>query len=914
MTRSPLAEDRDDASAGIPGARILNRASLLEHGDRTLRSDLLDIVLAGIHGADPRLGTLERVSLEGQLLHVGGRVLDLAEVERLTVIGAGKASFGIAAALEEVLSDWIDDGIVMVKRGETGRLRRIEVREAGHPLPDEDSVEGAARMLELARSAGPRDLVLLAITGGASALATLPPDGVGLDDVRTLTNDLLGCGATIREINTVRRHLCQLKGGRLVDAVQPAEAITFALDTAPKGLPWPDMCLPDPSTFADAMAVLEEYGLWERAPSSIRAYLRRGSEQPDLDTIKSLEGARASIISVGDPPAACKAAADHAASLGYHPAVLSSCIEGEARELGVFLAGVAQQMTGEAPPFPVPSAIISAGETTVTTNGEKGHGGPNQETALAFAEKLAVESPVAFAAIDSDGTDGPTDVAGGLVDWTTAERASDRHVDVGEALRTHHSSMALTRLGDAIITGHTGTNVMNLRVLLVADTAHQAPAAEREPANDVVQRLQALEILSGSGRPTVEVTLQTSGGEQASSSVPSGTSKGKYEAFELLDGGARYRGLGVTKAVENVRDAIATAIVGLPVADQARIDATLLALDGTENLRRLGGNAVLAVSMAVARAGASSRGVPLYEHLGGAEAAMLPVPIATVIAGGQHSPSPLDIEDYILIPDGFARFSDAVEALVETRMVLEEMLCARYGPVPDTGGALAAPLRDSRDAFSAMLEAAEKAGYGGRMNLGVDVAASGFYESDKDRYVFEGASRTRAEVVAYFAALAAEFPLVFIEDAFDEDDFDGFRDMTAALPHLDIVGDDLFASNSTRIQMGIDRKAGNALLLKVNQIGTVGGALAAGRLAASGGLTVTVSLRSSDTNDSFIADLAVGLEARRIKLGSPVRGERNAKYNRLLEIEQDLGARARLAGSPAGREGKQRIGSTQEEV
>lgn len=300
--------------------------------------------------------------------------------------------------------------------------------------------------------------------------------------------------------------------------------------------------------------------------------------------------------------------------------------------------------------------------------------------------------------------------------------------------------------------------------------------------------------------------------------------------------------------------------------------------------------------MASARAAASSRGLPLYACLGGSDAARLPVPIATMLAGGRHSPSPLDIEDYILIPDGFTRFSDALEALVETRIVLEERLCAKHGPLPDIGGALAAPFGESRAAFAAMLEAAEDAGYGGMMRLGVDVAASAFYEKAQDRYTFEGLSRTRADVVNYFQALAAEFPLVFIEDAFDEDDFDGFRSLTAALPDLEIVGDDLFASNSARIRVGIDKAAGNAVLLKVNQIGTVSGALAAGRLAASGGFSVTVSLRSSDTNDSFIADLAVGLGARRIKLGSPVRGERNAKYNRLLAIEHELGTHATLAG------------------
>ncbi len=893
-----------DLSRAAPRAKVRNRDELLGHGLVHLREQLLDIVTAGIAGADPASGTLSKVRLVGDLLHVHDLVIDLDRIERLIVIGAGKASLSIAAALEKILGDRISEGFVVVKRGESARLERIEVWPASHPLPDADSVEGARRMLRLAQSAGSHDLVILAITGGASALATLPPQGIALDEVRTLTDGLLKCGATIREVNAVRRHVCLLKGGRLVQAVQPARSVTLTLDTAPPGLPWPDMCLPDPSTARDAIGVLERYGLWEDGAASIREHLLRAVDDPELDTVKSLNGEESYIVSVGNPLSACRAAALRARECGYEPVLLSTSIEGEARELGVFLAGIAKQMAGGASPFALPGAVITGGETTVTTSGEGGRGGPNQETALAFAQRLEADAGVALAAVDSDGTDGPTDIAGGLVDSSTSARARDLGIDLEAALKAHDSSAALTRLGDAIVTGHTGTNVMNLRVLLVEGGDQQrsraAPAGPEAGRIASIESIDALEILSGSGRPTVGVTLRASSGIEVESSVPSGTSSGVHEVFELVDGGGRYRGRGVRKAAENVRSVIAPALFGLPIDDQQRIDDTLRSLDGTQDLRHLGANAVLAVSMAAARAGAASRGVALYRYLGAPERAVLPVPIATVLAGGMHSPSPLEIEDYMLIPNGFSRFSDALLALWETRTVLEEILVSRYGPIPDVGGALAPPLADSRAALAVMLEAAERAGYGGMMQLGVDVAASAFYDRAAATYALEGRSRTRADMVGYFHALASEFPLQFIEDAFEEDDFEGFRLLTEALPDHEIVGDDLFVSNAARIEAGIRAGAANAVLLKVNQIGTVSGILAAAQAAVKGSFALTVSLRSSDTNDSFIADLAVAIGARRIKLGSPVRGERNAKYNRLLAIEHELGAEASLATWDSG--------------
>lgn len=457
------------ASTLLSAVKVSNEARLLAHGDHELRQDALRVVLSGIAAADPQVGTRRIVRYTDGRLTIGSELVDLENIDKILVIGAGKASLPIAAALEETLGTRLDGGVVVVKKGESRRLRSLEVHEASHPLPDEDSIAGAKKMMALAQGAGPRDLVFLAITGGASALATLPPAGIRLEEIRSLTDLLLKCGATIREINVVRRHLCLLKGGRLVAAVQPAEAVTLTLDTAPEGLPWPDMCLADPSSFQDAIDVLHQHALWEAVAKSIRQYLSEGLTLTGRETVKSLDGMKARLFSVGDPVGACEGAAACAQGLGYQPVILSTSIEGEARDIGICLAGIAKEIRTKGRPFAPPCAVISGGETTVSMGGQEGFGGPNQETALAFASRFELTGRVAFAAVDSDGTDGPTNIAGGLVDWSTMVRARESAIDVADALRRHCSSQALLDLGDAIVTGHTGTNVMNLRVLLVRD-------------------------------------------------------------------------------------------------------------------------------------------------------------------------------------------------------------------------------------------------------------------------------------------------------------------------------------------------------------------------------------------------------------------------------------------------------------
>jgi len=414
-----------------------------------------------------------------------------------------------------------------------------------------------------------------------------------------------------------------------------------------------------------------------------------------------------------------------------------------------------------------------------------------------------------------------------------------------------------------------------------------------------IAAIHAREILSGIGRPTVEVVLTTGVGESVTASSPSGTSRGRHEARELYDGGERLGGMGVRRAVANVNDTIAPVLVGRELAAPAAIDEALAELDGTEGFKRLGSNGVLAVSMAVWRAAAKAAGHPLYRTVGEPSAHRLPAVLATVLAGGKHSPSPLPFEDYLLVLDGFSAFHEALEALVEARLALAVRLRERFGPVPDVGGALAPPLAETPAAFDLMLQAVEDAGAAGKVRLGLDVAASDLYDESADAYRLGERTMSVEELRQHYVELAGGRPLTFIEDAFHEDDFAAHAALTAALTGVQVVGDDLFATNRARLRTGIDAGACDTILLKINQAGTMARACDCAALARDAGYKIAVSIRSSDTNDDFIADLAVALAAEQIKLGSPVRGERNAKYNRLLAIEAELGDGATFASRPA---------------
>lgn len=404
-----------------------------------------------------------------------------------------------------------------------------------------------------------------------------------------------------------------------------------------------------------------------------------------------------------------------------------------------------------------------------------------------------------------------------------------------------------------------------------------------------IEDVYAIEVLDSRGNPTVKATVALSDGTVASAIVPSGASTGKREALELRDGGDRYCGKGVLKAVENVNSQIAEAVIGLDAFDQKALDDEMRELDGTDNYSNLGANAVLGVSMAVARAAAKSLDVPLYRYLGGANASVLPVPMFNIINGGAHANNSVDFQEFMIMPFGFDKFSDALRAASEIYHTLKGLLNAagHSTAVGDEGG-FAPNLNDNEEPIKLIMQAIEKAGYkaGEQIKLALDVAASELYENGK--YKLEGKEFSSEELIERYAQLCERYPIFSIEDGLSEDDWAGWAKLTSKLgAKVQLVGDDLFVTNEKILREGIAKGVGNAILIKPNQIGTVSQTMQTIRLAQRKGYRCVMSHRSGESEDSFIADFAVAMNTGQIKTGATSRSERNAKYNRLLEIERE---------------------------
>ena len=404
-----------------------------------------------------------------------------------------------------------------------------------------------------------------------------------------------------------------------------------------------------------------------------------------------------------------------------------------------------------------------------------------------------------------------------------------------------------------------------------------------------IEDVTAIEVLDSRGNPTVKATVALSDGTVASAIVPSGASTGKREALELRDKDERYCGKGVLKAVENVNSQIAEAVIGLDAFDQKALDDEMRELDGTDNYSNLGANAVLGVSMAVARAAAKSLDVPLYRYLGGTNASVLPVPMFNIINGGAHANNSVDFQEFMIMPFGFDKFSDALRAASEIYHTLKGLLNAagHSTAVGDEGG-FAPNLNDNEEPIKLIMQAIEKAGYkaGEQIKLALDVAASELYENGK--YKLEGKEFSSEELIERYAQLCEKYPIFSIEDGLSEDDWAGWAKLTSKLgSKVQLVGDDLFVTNEKILREGITKGVGNAILIKPNQIGTVSQTMQTIRLAQRKGYRCVMSHRSGESEDSFIADFAVAMNTGQIKTGATSRSERNAKYNRLLEIERE---------------------------
>jgi enolase len=416
-----------------------------------------------------------------------------------------------------------------------------------------------------------------------------------------------------------------------------------------------------------------------------------------------------------------------------------------------------------------------------------------------------------------------------------------------------------------------------------------------------IEAVAAREILDSRGNPTVEVEVALDDGTIARAAVPSGASTGAFEAVELRDGGDRFGGKGVERAVHGVENEIADALLGFEASEQRVVDQALIDLDGTPDKSRLGANAILGTSLAVAKAAAESAGLPLFRYLGGPVAHVLPVPMLNILNGGAHADTNVDIQEFMVAPVGAATFREALRWGAEVYHSLKSVLKARglTTAIGDEGG-FAPDLPANRDALDLIVEAVEKAGFvpGQDIALALDVAATEFYEDGA--YRFEGGAKSSTEMASYYAGLVASYPIVSIEDPMSEEDWDGWRGVTEELgTTVQLVGDDLFVTNPARLARGIQERCANSLLVKVNQIGTLTETLDAVALAHRSGYSSMMSHRSGETEDTTIADLAVALDCGQIKTGAPARSERVAKYNQLLRIEEELDDSARYAGRAA---------------
>ncbi|HCF89912.1 MAG TPA: glycerate kinase [Firmicutes bacterium] len=451
-------------------AYIRNREELLSHGDVEARRVALDIVEHALDKANPYSAAKSHISLSGNILTAGDVRIDLSKRGKIYVLGAGKASFPIVKALEEVLGDRIADGVLICKYGQEGQLQRVRLRFANHPVPDEAGFRATQEAVELARKTQAGDVVFCAITGGSSALMTMPVESVSLEEKKLVNRLLLRSGANIFEINSVRKHLSQVKGGRLASMIHPhACIINFTVsDVIGDDLDYITCpTVPDTSTFADAHSVMTKYDLWNQVPESVRKHLQAAAAKDESPKAKDLADHDIHSYILVPGTGAVEAAYKKAQEMGLSTMVLSTMLQGESREVGGTYADIAREILATGRPLKVPCAIIGGGETTVRITGQPGDGGPNQEFTVGAALLIDGIGKVAVLGLDSDGTDGPTDLAGGICDELSVKRAASVGVDLFASLETHNVSPALRKLGDSVFTGATGTNVNDLKILVV---------------------------------------------------------------------------------------------------------------------------------------------------------------------------------------------------------------------------------------------------------------------------------------------------------------------------------------------------------------------------------------------------------------------------------------------------------------
>jgi glycerate 2-kinase len=458
---------------------IINQQKIVSHGNSKGREIAIDIASHAIRSVSSYNALKKIINISSEELNVGKLRYELSDINNIHIFGAGKATMGQARALDELLGSRITKGIIIVKKGQRQPLINIEVVEGGHPIPDEGSYQGAKKILEAAKHVSEGDLIFLCDSGGSSALMSHPAEGSGIrfEDEKKVTQQLLMSGAPIYEVNAVRRHITAMKGGRLQKQLltKGAEVINFWIPDAPRIRHHPDPWTPrqggweDQTTFKDAVNVLRRYNLWDETPDPIKRHLTQGLDGLIPETPKDYAGMKVHIFTLGSITAACEAAERRASELGLNSLLMTTVLEGESREAGIVLASIAKEVAGNQRPIKPPCALIFGGETTVTITGESGKGGPSQELALGFATKIDGNEKIILLALDTDGTDGMTEFAGGLVDGYTMERAGKAGFDVYKTLDIHNSSQLLEALDDVVYTGSTDTNVCDLNIVVITE-------------------------------------------------------------------------------------------------------------------------------------------------------------------------------------------------------------------------------------------------------------------------------------------------------------------------------------------------------------------------------------------------------------------------------------------------------------
>ena len=452
---------------------IKNAAQLLGHGNTVVRKIALDIIEYALAKTDPYKATRALINIDNDVLAVGDLQFDLSAHRRIFLLGAGKATYPIAKALEDILGSKIADGIIVCKYGQQGRLTRSRMYLAGHPIPDESGLNASRSALELARQTKTDDIVFGCVTGGSSALLPFPVQGITLEDKKALTDILLTCGANIVEINAVRKHISRIKGGRLAKAMHSGAHLINLTVSDVIGDPLDyitDPTVPDTSTLEDARCTLTKFDLWTKVPSSISHFLKNAGPEHESPKNDDLAGQNRHDFIIVKGSAACEAAAEKARLLGYNTMILSTRLEGESKEVGLTFAAIAAEIVLNNRPLNTPCVVIGGGETTVKIDGDAGLGGPNQEFALSAALSIANSGNVVVVGLDTDGTDGPTDWAGAIADAGTVSRAGRAGLDLCDYLRRHNVTPGLQKLGDVIHTGATGTNVNDLKIMVILPT------------------------------------------------------------------------------------------------------------------------------------------------------------------------------------------------------------------------------------------------------------------------------------------------------------------------------------------------------------------------------------------------------------------------------------------------------------